>query len=192
MKAGTQSRGFTLFELMIVVVVMLIVMTIALPSFMTSYRTYRVGSAVRDVANILGRTRYEAVRANRPTSSVYLFDAVNNVHQLGVDLDNNGQLDQNEPRIVLPREITLIQPANAGPFLAQAATMGAGFQNQAVPLNFVMTFNERGTMVPLPGGAAIAAFFLQDTAGNRAAVTIMPMGSVGTWRATSYQPTWHH
>lgn len=205
MKAGTQSRGFSLFELMIVVAVLLIIMAMALPSFMTSYRTYRVGGALRDVANILGRTRFEAVRnrCGRAIGTVYRFDGVNNVQLFGIDVNGDGQLgqfdsqcdgtlDSDEPRIVLPRDITLIQPGNEGPFVAQAASMGAGFQNQRVPPNLVMTFNQRGTMVPLPGGAAIAAFFLQDTVGNRAAVTVTPMGSVGTWRATSNQPAWHH
>jgi type IV fimbrial biogenesis protein FimT len=60
----TQSAGFTLTEVMVVVAVLGVLATMAVPSFMQMLRNSEISAAAESVANGLQRARAEAVTRN--------------------------------------------------------------------------------------------------------------------------------
>lgn len=61
---GTSARGFSLIELMMVVVLMAILLVVAVPGMRRLIVDNRINAAVGDLANGLGFARTEAVRIN--------------------------------------------------------------------------------------------------------------------------------
>jgi type IV fimbrial biogenesis protein FimT len=61
-----KQRGFTLIELMVTLVVLVVLMTMAVPSFMDYMQKARVRGAVDSVTNVLARARQAAVKSNMP------------------------------------------------------------------------------------------------------------------------------
>lgn len=207
-----ENSGFSLIEVLVVVAIMLIVTAISIPSLMTSYRGYRMGAALRDTANLISRTRFESVRRNAVLHTLFFADARGN-QWYGIDLNNSGQLDADEPRIIVPEAITMQPPPNVQAAMWNATpTMGAGYlqANMDIPdgsMNpmgaatgrlYSVTFSERGTSFtcgvrsPRGGGGCavtpIAVLFLADQYGNWGAITINQMGTIQSWRATGAQP----
>src|SRR5438445_5678718 len=64
------SRGFSMIELVVVLVVILITSAITAPSFMRAYQYYQVSNAATSMANVIKYTRYEAIRRNTPINCV--------------------------------------------------------------------------------------------------------------------------
>ena len=201
MRGRIRVRGFSLIEIMVVVAIGLIVMGIAVPSLMTTYRSYKMGGALRDVSNVISRTRMEAIRQNTPISTIYNVDWNNN-QELGIDLNANGRLDLGEPFVIIPTGITLVEPNNAFGFFASVMSMGPGYlpQNLGIPDNFAVRFTQHGNAQSLAGGLGvqsggqtvpIGVLFFQNTSGDWGALTVSPLGAVRTWRATRAQMLWH-
>jgi type IV fimbrial biogenesis protein FimT len=61
-----KQRGFTLIELMVTLVVLVVLATMAVPSFMDYLQKARVRGAVDSVTNVLARARQGAVKSNMP------------------------------------------------------------------------------------------------------------------------------
>jgi type IV fimbrial biogenesis protein FimT len=61
-----KARGFTLIELMVTLVVLTVLVTIAVPSFMDYFEKARVRGAADQVTNLLARARQAAVKTNMP------------------------------------------------------------------------------------------------------------------------------
>jgi type IV fimbrial biogenesis protein FimT len=59
------SKGFSLVELLAVIAIILILAVLTTPNILRAVRTYRLTSASREVASLLQRARYDAVRLNR-------------------------------------------------------------------------------------------------------------------------------
>lgn len=201
MEGRRGARGFSLIEILVVVGIGLVVMAISLPSLMSSYRIYQMGSALRDTTNIISRARYEALRRNRPINTIFAWDLNRNA-QLGIDLNANAALDADEPRVIVPPGITLVQPTAGTTFFASVFSMGPGYlpQNLGIPDGtglapgpFAIRFTERGTAMTWSSGriVPIAVLFFQNNAGDWGAVTVSPMGGVRSWRTDEYSQRWH-
>ncbi len=65
-----RSRGFSLVELMVSIVVLAILVSIAVPSFQTWLRNTQIRNAAESVTNGLQRARAEAVSRNAQTTLV--------------------------------------------------------------------------------------------------------------------------
>lgn len=65
------SRGFTIIELMVAVVVLAILMAMAAPSYNDFFQRYRVRGAADDVATLLAVARTESVARNRNVAIVF-------------------------------------------------------------------------------------------------------------------------
>lgn len=63
--ARNQGRGFTLIELLVAISVLVILATVAVPSFTTLIRNNRAASEANQVLSVLTLARSEAVRRNR-------------------------------------------------------------------------------------------------------------------------------
>ncbi|HEV2488265.1 MAG TPA: GspH/FimT family pseudopilin [Candidatus Acidoferrales bacterium] len=177
------ENGFSVIEMAIGTLVMLILGAIAIPSIMQGWNSYRLTSAADSVAGILERTRFEAIHKNARLSCIGAPSGTG--WTVGIDENGNGVIDPNEPQVILPGPATLVGAGVApGP-----ASMGAGYAGAITPPGNAMTFDARGTVFFAgPGGPATYIAYVgipnQPTYGYRA-VTITPMGQVKVWAASS-------
>lgn len=112
----SRKSGFTVLELIVAIAIAMIVLGIAVPSFMTWLPTLRLSSGARQVATDLQVARMKAVSQNRKfrlnfnTSTSYYFQA---------DLNNDGTIGSGENEsgpFSLPEGITTTAGALASEF----------------------------------------------------------------------------
>ena len=108
------SRGFSLIELLVAMVVALILAAIAIPSIVTTYSQYRLGVQATLIADQLDLLRMNAIRRNttivlNSTTSAPCSTGTNTV--LYIDVDKSNACDSRDPQVRLPMDM---QIANAG------------------------------------------------------------------------------
>ncbi len=185
---GLRARGFSLIETMVVATMAVVMTAIAVPIVHQGLRTYRLSASCTNVANLIERTRYEAIKKNTTVSLRTTTQAGSSV--VYIDLNNNSTWDATEPVVVLPQDTPLLANGVApGP-----SSMGAGYANAQVPT--AITFDSRGT-VSFGGGAATVYVLYMGRTSNAAtdgykAVTITPIGRTKIWstRGSSYWYTY--
>lgn len=177
---GLRARGFSLVECMVVATIAVVMMAIAVPTVNQGLRTYRLSFACTDVANLIQRTRYEAIKKNTTVSLRTTTQAGNSV--VYIDRNDNKTWDATEPVVVLPQDTPLLTAGVApGP-----SSMGGGYANAQVPTAITpITFDSRGT-VSFGGGAATVYVFYLGRTSNAAtdgykAVTVTPIGRTKIW-----------
>jgi type IV fimbrial biogenesis protein FimT len=117
----TKSFGFSLIELLVGVTIMVILTTIAVPSFQTWFANSQIRNAAESVANGLQRARAEAVARNTNvqfalgTGSAWVISVVSDGTQ--VDQRSSSEGSQNVTRTVLPAGTTTITFNNLGSVL---------------------------------------------------------------------------
>jgi prepilin-type N-terminal cleavage/methylation domain-containing protein len=181
------SKGFSLVELLAVIAIILILAVLTTPNILRAVRTYRLTSASREVASLLQRARYDAVRLNRDNPPLLVrTQTIGGQATFWVDANGNGAPDATETQVILPLEIQSLPPGA----VPGTASMGLGATTQ---FNNVMAFNARGT---LEFGAAAPTVFVvflgypaQRDIGYRA-VTITPLARTQTWMAQAGGANW--
>ncbi|MBU2262082.1 MAG: GspH/FimT family pseudopilin [Proteobacteria bacterium] len=88
-----KGNGFTLLELMIVIAVMGIMTTIAIPSYQTFMAQRRLNGAARQVMSDLMAARMKAVSLNQKVKVSF---GSNHAYQIWNDADGNGTVADNE------------------------------------------------------------------------------------------------
>jgi len=189
MRAST-SRGFSLIELMTVMMIGMILMAIAIPNFIQAYRENRLNSAMIDLKNIVQATRYEAVRQNRSIACRLVAGTAITMY---VDANNDSVRQATEATVVLPVEFQFAIAGTPGP-----ASMAVG-TTATPPLR--LTFDGRGApdySAALPGMSLAGQPVLLTTIGNQnspqdgyRALTVNAVGKLTIWRAP-FGGTWRH
>ncbi|HYF38717.1 MAG TPA: GspH/FimT family pseudopilin [Gemmatimonadales bacterium] len=77
------SRGFTLVETMMVIVVAALLVGIALPRFREQRRRYQLDTAAHQLAGDLRRAQVEAIKRNQPVTLERINDSTYNVDFIG-------------------------------------------------------------------------------------------------------------
>jgi type II secretion system protein H len=77
------SRGFTLVETVMVIVVVGLIVGIALPRFREQRRRYQLDTAAHQLAGDLRRAQVEAIRRNQPVTLERINDSTYNVDFIG-------------------------------------------------------------------------------------------------------------
>ena len=181
---GRGTAGFTLVEVTVSTLVLLILAAIAIPSILHSLRIYRLSGAAQNVALLLQLARYDAIRGN--TTVNFRTQTVNNVVYAWIDLNGNGVRDATEPTVQISSDIQILGAGVVPP----PASMGyANLQTAGA----VISFDPRGTVNFGAGPSVVNAIYLgypqQTTYGFRA-VTLTPMAQMKVWSAAQ-GGNWH-
>jgi prepilin-type N-terminal cleavage/methylation domain-containing protein len=185
-KLRSQS-GFTLTELLVVVVIGMITAAMAMPLFSTAVGQYRLRTSAVDLDGLLQRARTRAVRDNRSYAlqTAQVVQGALTYTQVYLDLNGNATLDVGEPSIQLQRNVTLV--TGGGIPAIPVATLGFTPQATTAQVNF----NARGTPCVLVNGLCIS----WDSAGvapNQVGFVYYlraPLGGGNSWSAVSIAPS---
>jgi len=180
------ARGFSLVELVIAIAAALILSAIAIPSIITAYSHYRLGTQATLIASQIDLLRFNAVRRNTQLSLLPTVVGANSV--LFIDAKKTGVLDPTDPQVTLPADIQLIG-AGVGPpaDMPDSTSMGAPYATVAPLPTTGIAFNANGTVF-YPAASApylIVVTFLSGSKYGFRAVTVTPMGEVRVWTADS-------
>lgn len=124
MKKNTDSKGFTLIEMMIVIAIMAILSAIAAPNLQTYMAQRRLNGAARQVMTDLMEARMKAVNLNQKVK--VSFGSVGHTYQTWNDADDNGTVADDEgddiERDLHPDYHDVTFSASANPFFQPRGT----------------------------------------------------------------------
>jgi type IV fimbrial biogenesis protein FimT len=181
------ARGFSLVELLVVLVIIMIVSGMAVPQVVATLRSYQVSSAAYQVADAIKFSRFEAIRRNSNTS--FLASPLGANWALGTDSNGNGALDVSERQYDMSGNMTLLTAAAVPTSGTLAAALNVGAVtvlsgNAAVK---AIAFDPRGAVnfaASAGGVATVYVFYVgpafQSTQDYRA-VVVMPSGLTQVW-----------
>lgn len=180
MKTGNRPRGFTLLELLMVIVIILVIAAVAIPSVSKGIEQARLRSTTGQVAALLQQMRMKAVKNNTwyPSACTPASACTN----FFVDDDHSGAQNGSELQVVFPGVITLTNTgAPASPVSGVSYNGMPGFDQRGIPC--VPT--PAGTPTACGGQPASFVLFLtsSSTFGTQRwmAVTVTSGGRVQTW-----------
>ncbi len=198
-RTAGKSHGFSMIELLIVLVISLVVAAFAMPSMSGAITTMRLRSSMSSIAGMLQETRIVAVKSNK--FGVARTTTFNNAQLFYTDLDFNNAYTPAagttaaEPSVQVPTAVSFqTTPPTAFP---SAALLGGTFNPTAATL-FNVGFNARGLPCTPTGGSPTtgtpATCITDGTVGylmyfkiagsfgdDWSAITITPAGRIRTW-----------
>ena len=188
MKRAQRTRGFTITETIVAFGIILVVAAIAAPQVTRAVRTYRLNGATTDVANMIQRARYEAIRRNVITRTRAI-QTGGGQWQIWVDNNNDGRVDAAEPFIFLPADMAFLGVGQ----VPGVESMGYPGRVQP-PANNAIAFDSRGTVdFGVGGRPAVIVVFMgvpNDPGYGFRAVAVTPAGKTRVWRADGINSRW--
>jgi prepilin-type N-terminal cleavage/methylation domain-containing protein len=196
-----KSRGFSLIELMIVLLIVMLIAGMAIPSVTQGVQMIRLRESVLSIAGLLQKTRLEAVRTNK--FGVARRAEVDGVEYYFVDGVSGGTYDRQmtprEPRVQAMGGVKMIPASEAPTFNGQNLL---GFATPSPQTTFNVIFNPRGlpcyspanrdypsdcTLSGMSTSQTSQAYYLyffklNSRFGDRyAALSITPAGRIRVW-----------
>jgi len=186
--SSARDSGFSLTELVVALAVGLILMGVALPSFLRAYRIYQLNNAAIQVSDILRLTRYEAIRLNKPINCVFQPSPGDPTMTQASLTDSSGNaLVGISSRTILLNSAGNLVDAGSVPgagSLPSSASLGATIPVPVPPAGATITFDSRGAL----NSGNVDVFYLNSPSapdtGFRA-VLLMPAGSIQIWTGDS-------
>ncbi len=204
--------GFTLVELLVVIIIVFIIAASAIPSILTSMRMARLRGAASDFAGLLEQTRIYAIRDNRYYSAYILaasggapvsFAYVDMLPKGSTQASGNGgtSVANGDPVITIPSEVvqepvanapnssnleTQLLPSTTPVTPIDTSVTAATFGPRGLPCTPVtITGTNGGTICDSSGGPTAFWTFLENTKSSTwQAVTITPAGRIQKWYYT--------
>jgi Tfp pilus assembly protein FimT len=183
-----RESGFSIIELMIVCVVVVIIAGIAIPNIFRTYQNYQLDSAGHSVASLLQQARMQAVKTNQPVYVNYSSGSPNIVTITDSSGNANGD-------VAISTAVSFKPPSTATGFTSQLDDYLTTIPQRNVPIGF----NARGlpcTASPVNAAVCPASttgfeWFMQSNGGWEA-VTVSVSGRVKSWRINnqSGSTTW--
>ena len=176
-----QEKGFSLVELMVVCVVLVIITAIAIPNIAQANANYKLNAAGHTVASLLQEARMQAVRTNQPAYAKYNANGM-----LYITGDSTVGYATGDPDVSLPGGLSFqaTPPTNTSQLDA--------YVGGTVQIPASIAFNARGlpcipTTNPAVCNTTTTGFewFVQNSQGGWEAITVTPSGRVKSWRLTS-------
>lgn len=178
----SRQAGFSMVELLIVCVVMLIIAGLAVPNIFQTYRNYQLDSAGHSVASLLQQARIQAVKTNLPAYVNFTNAAAGNMAFVTND-PNNTTYAAGEPDVQLSPAVTF---QGAPPDHAQLdAYLNVGTPQVAQTIGFNargLPCTESGGNPTVCGSGAVGFEWFMQSAGGWEAVTVTPSGRIKSWR----------
>jgi prepilin-type N-terminal cleavage/methylation domain-containing protein len=186
-----RRNGFSLVELLLSLVVLLIITTLAVPVVVRSLQTYQLNSTASQLAGMLKFTKFEAIRQNTPVSC-QIQQKSGGKWLIWVDSNGNGQPDGAEPQMIVGGTYGTFTLLPSGPVPNPAAIIstlgpgGPGFPWTVISgSNASVAYDQRGVLQP---DSMIDVIYVGSStnanAGYRAVITL-PSGAVQVWTASS-------
>lgn len=186
------QAGFSLVELLIVMMVILTISAIAVPTMMSVVADVRIRSGATTLQGQIQQLRMRAVRDNKTYTARSVVEGGTTIIYL--DLDGDSTHDAVEPAVGLPKDVTLAASGNpTTTSIGLPVTDSAKYVAPAATV--AINFNSRG--LPCTGSAPCSttkgyAFYMKQTrmttATAWAAVTVTPAARVRVWRWNGH--TW--
>lgn len=190
------SRGFSVVELIVVLLVALIIAAIALPNMISAWYDIQLRGSASQVADLFQQARMLAAK-NNTTYSVR-FQVTNGVQRVFIDLNNNGAWDVGEPAIDLGRQIVGAAGAPGGGnglpnnyVLPGDTSVGAPCDNTCI-----LAFSSRGLpcnysappTCTTPAASYFVYYFQDNRPNGWSAVAVTKAGRSKTllWNGTSW------
>ncbi len=185
------ARGFSLVELLVSVVILIILAAIAVPTLLQAYRSYQLSDAASKLSGMMKTTRFSAIRKN--TWIVCYVQQNGSAWTVWADLDKDGNVETTEPQILITGLVQMLDAGSVPPPAAIVTAVGAASPaiNVLSPGNAPVGFDQRGARLfglppNFPGTQAVDVFYLGNPAiadlGFRA-IVLLPSGTVQVWRA---------
>lgn len=189
--------GFTLLELMMVVLIVIIVAGVSVPKFLSFIYSARLHGAGSDFAGLLQQARIRAVQDDTYYSTYFITSGT--IREAYVDLKRNGGtgVDTLDPMITVNKEVAAVAASSApdtsnlsGQFLPVGSTLTVNdgntsttpiiFSPRGLPCSSLTVTG--GTICNSAGGATAFWVFFQDSHTQAyQAVTISPAGRIQNW-----------
>ena len=180
MKARRQKfeNGFSLIELAIVVTIILLILSLALPSVLSSMRAFRASADARSIAAQLALAKMRA--ANRFTQARLNCDTTTNSCRVETCTSKDASTCNT---FTAEGETINLSPGSS--FSFGTITTPAGSQT-SIQNSAQILFNSRS--IPVDNSGAVTgnyALYVMNPAGNQYAVTVYASGRIAVWRYNS-------
>lgn len=142
-KRAKRRSGFSLLELLITLVVMMVVTVAAFPTISKNLQVIRLRSSAEDFASLLQRDRIQAVKDNRYYTTYF----TNNGTQACMDLDWSHSCGAGEPSISLASNVSFVTDGS-GPAMDMIACGAAGNVNCTAGFTGLNYTQEVPTVLP--------------------------------------------
>jgi prepilin-type N-terminal cleavage/methylation domain-containing protein len=200
-KPKKAQRGFSMLELLVVLLITVITAAMASPNIMLAVYNIRLRTGASDLAGLMQQARIMAAKDNTPYAIRYT--TLGTVQIAFIDLNLDGTYNSNEPQVQFSGSVVPAAGAPSGgggqpsPYVLTGDTGSGSFDNtntlgfspRGLPCNYDTSTNPATCNTP-----AVKAFsyYLTDTRMGRpgwAAVAVTKAGrtKVVTWDGTS----WH-
>jgi prepilin-type N-terminal cleavage/methylation domain-containing protein len=191
------QSGFTLIEMMLVVLIVVVLAGISVPKFANFLHNARLQGAASDLSGLLQQARIRAVQDDTYYSTYIITSGT--IREAYVDLKSNGGTGEDtlDPVIAINKEVTLAAASGVpstsnlkGQFLPVGSTLTVNDGNSSIT---PVIFSPRGlpcatmavtggTICNSAGGATPFWIFFQDSSTQQyQAVTISPAGRIQNW-----------
>jgi len=172
------ESGFSLVELTVVSVILIIISAIAIPNIMQANRNYQLDGAGHSVASLLQQARMQAVRYNQPQ----LAQAPFNSTLAFVNDGSTSTYTNGNPDVALAGALTF----NGAP-TPDHGQLDAYIGGQAPQIVAAIGFNARGLPCSAGGNTCPSTdrgyeWFITNGNGGWEAVTVSPSGRIKSWR----------
>lgn len=179
---SNRESGFSMVELMIVCVIMVLIASLAIPNIYRAFRNYQLDSAGHTVASLLQQARMQAVKTNLPAYANFSNGTSVNTAFVTNDPANTTAAAGN-PAVQISPAVSF---QTAPPDHAQ---LDAYLNGATPPTPGPIGFNARGLPCTETGGnptvcgATTTGFeWFMQSAGGWEAVTVTPSGRIKSWR----------
>ena len=187
-RARRSSGGFSLVELVMSIVILMILSAIAIPTLTRAYRSYLLSDATSRFAAIVKLTRFEAIRRN--TQITLRVQQNGATWTAWTDTNNNGIPDATENQTLLNQTVSILPPGSVPSPAPITSSIGPAITTFTVQSgsSTSVTYDGRGAINFGGGSPAVYFYYLGNPAfpdlGARA-VILLPSGIVQLWSSVS-------